>query len=108
MSLGSGGFFPGFAKLVIGPAFFSLVFVIIAVSSVSGYQVESKLPPGIVMVSGQYVCSKDQMPMEVVPEGEFIMGSNKGCYDEQPPHKVFLSLFLLTNTKSPTTSLSAS
>lgn len=35
------------------------------------------------------------MPMVLVPAGEFVMGSNSGCYDERPAHKVDLDTFLI-------------
>ena len=56
---------------------------------------EPLLPPGIVRSSGQYVCLKDDMPMVMVPGGEFVMGSAGGCYDECPAHRVRLDPFLI-------------
>jgi formylglycine-generating enzyme required for sulfatase activity len=41
------------------------------------------------------VTTASGVPMIYVPAGEFMMGSKKGNPDEQPPHRVKLSAFLL-------------
>lgn len=52
-------------------------------------------PPGIAQAGTEYICRKDGMPMVLVPAGEFVMGSNAGCYDESPAHKVNVDSFLI-------------
>jgi formylglycine-generating enzyme len=38
---------------------------------------------------------KDQSPMVLVPEGEFIMGSNDGLSNERPEHTVWLAAYYI-------------
>lgn len=42
---------------------------------------------------------REGMPLVYIPEGEFIMGSNSGDSDEQPPHNVYLSAYWIDQTE---------
>jgi len=44
-------------------------------------------------------CASKTGGMILIPEGDFIMGSEKGLTDEQPAHKVFLDAFWIDKTE---------
>jgi len=44
---------------------------------------------------GEYVNPKDGSEMVLIPEGEFLMGSDEGYPSERPAHRVFLSEFCI-------------
>jgi len=50
-------------------------------------------------IGSTIVSEKDGMTMVYVPEGEFIMGSNKGLSDEKPIHVVYLDNFWIDLTE---------
>ncbi len=72
----------------------SATLLVLPVGAAPAGQRQISLPAGIVPVDGEYRCNKDDMPMVLVPAGEFVMGSSNGSYDERPVHKVYLDAFL--------------
>src|SRR5688572_23260819 len=42
-----------------------------------------------------FVGSRNEVPMALIPAGEFAMGSDRGQDDEQPVHRVLLRAFYL-------------
>ena len=49
------------------------------------------LPPGILLIDGEYISAKDHAEMVFVPDGAFVMGNDSGNYNEKPGHLVWLS-----------------
>src|SRR5262249_18784786 len=43
----------------------------------------------------EYVNTKDGSEMVLIPEGEFLMGSDEGYPSERPAHRVFVSEFYI-------------
>lgn len=52
-------------------------------------------PRNIIIEREQIYVGKDGYPMVKIPEGDFLMGSDKGEPDEQPVHKVYLDAFYI-------------
>ena len=45
--------------------------------------------------AGEAPVGKDGAPMVVIPEGEFLMGTDKGRSNERPEHKVWLPAYAI-------------
>ena len=48
------------------------------------------LPPGVLLIDGEYTSAKDRAEMAFVPAGAFVMGNDSGHYNEKPGHMVWL------------------
>ncbi|MBI2374760.1 MAG: formylglycine-generating enzyme family protein [Deltaproteobacteria bacterium] len=55
----------------------------------------ARLPAGVRATSSGFLSERDGMELVRVPAGRFTMGSDRGRYDEYPPHVVEVDEFLI-------------